>query len=95
MKMRTRAFKRRNVILDPGHVEAAYMIVWQSMFFAPHGSLDSGRRVFSIPSSFVIRASHSDRFRLRKVKSRGYLKTRVQLDDARQRERGKQRAGRN
>src|SRR5439155_16342636 len=38
---------------------------------------------------------HSLRFHLRKLKSRGYFKTRVQLDDARQRERGKQRAGRN
>src|SRR5262249_8831641 len=32
-------------------------------------------------------------FHLRKMKSRDYLETRVQLDDARQRERGKQHAG--
>jgi hypothetical protein len=32
---------------------------------------------------------HSCCFRLRKIKSRGYLVTRVQLDHARQRERGK------
>jgi hypothetical protein len=44
-------------------------------------------------SSFVLRHSHC--FRLRKRKQRGYLKIRVQLDHARQRERGKQRAGRN
>jgi len=33
-------------------------------------------------------------FSLHKLKSRVYLETRVQLDYARQRERGKQRAGR-
>ena len=95
MKMRTCAFKRRNVILDDGHVEAAYMIFWQSMFLGDTAASIAVAEfsAFLRHLSFVL--PHSHHFRLRKLKSRGYLKTRVQLDDARQRERGKQRAGRN
>jgi hypothetical protein len=46
------------------------------------------------PSEGILVAADVNCFRLHKLKSRVYLETRVQLDDARQRERGKQRVGR-
>ena len=50
--------------------------------------------VIRLPAVALAKADHFHCFRLRKLKKRGYFKTRVQLDHARQRERGEQRAGR-
>src|SRR6266576_7360159 len=45
------------------------------------------------PSGVIVIERRFPHFRLLKVEHLGYLKTRVQFDDARQRERGKQRTG--
>ena len=50
--------------------------------------------VIRLPAVALAKADHFHCFRLRKLKKRGYFKTRVQLDHARQRERGEQRVGR-